>query len=380
MYVSSGRLPHLLEPQRYYAPDTADHELRSVFARAWRLVGTLDELSEPGRFLTRTLSGKPVVVRNFDGKIQALSNVCAHRHCLITGRAAGSAKVLRCQYHGWEYGADGVLAHAPDARQFAPFDSDMPALTVYPTALCGKLVFVALEKPAASLEDFLGPLYDDCAERFGPDWRPSLRRDDDAAANWKVAVENALESYHVPQVHAGTFGEDPGEARSEHRLLPSRTEFATDLPFAAESLPARIIHAIETDLLRICGRTPTRAYRHVHVFPNLLFSFTDFHSIVQAVEPQGPARSQSLVRQYSICARSWPGWARLAAKGWSRLGAGVVGQILSEDLDLYPQVQQGLEHSDQQGVLGRCEERIHAFQHWLLGRDAARPGRRAPTR
>ena len=371
MYISAGRLPHLLAPRSYHAPDAADLELESVFARAWRLVGTVDELSEPGRFLTRTLSGKPIIVRNFDGKIRALSNVCAHRHCLITGRASGSAPALRCQYHGWEYGADGVLTHAPDAGQFAPFDDDRPALTAYPTALCGKLIFVALEPPACSLEDFLGPLYAECAERFGADWRPSLRRDDGAGANWKVAIENALESYHVPQVHAGTFGDDPGEARSEHLLLSNRTEFLTDLPFAAKSRSARIIHAVEAGLLRACGRASPRAYRHVHVFPNLLFSFTDFHSIVQAVEPAGPALSQSLVRQYSVCAQAWPVWGRLAAKAWSRVGAAVVGRILDEDLKLYPQVQQGLEGSDRQGVLGRCEERIHAFQHWLLAQQAA---------
>ena len=380
MYTSSGRLPHLLAPESYYDPDAADHELRAVFARAWRLVGTVDELSEPGRFLTRTLSGKPVVIRNFDGKIQALSNVCAHRHCLITGRAAGNAPTLRCQYHGWEYGGDGALAHAPDARQFAPFDDDRPTLRSYPTALCGKLVFVAIEPPAVSLDAFLGPVFDDCAERFGPDWRPSLRRDDIAEANWKVAVENALESYHVPQVHAATFGEDPGEARSEHQLLPSRTEFVTDLPFAAASWPARTVHAVEAGLLRACGRAPTQRYRHVHVFPNLLFSFTDFHSIVQAVEPAGLARSQSIARQYSICSRAWPAWARLAAQIWSRLGAGVVNRILAEDLSLYPQIQQGLEQSDQEGVLGRCEERIHAFQDWLLAQEAAGAGRRARLR
>lgn len=372
MYSSPGRLPHLLAPERYFDPGAADLELRSVFARAWRLVGTLDELGEPGRFLTRTLSGKPIVIRNFDGKIEALSNVCAHRHCLITSQAAGRTPTLRCQYHGWEYGADGRLARAPDAAQFAPFDDDRPALRTYPTAVCGKLVFVALDAPRQSLEDFLGPLYGECADRFGADWRPSLSRDDTTEANWKVAVENALESYHVPQVHPRSFGEDPGEARSEHRLEAGWTEFRTDLPFASRSPPARLAHAVESALLRACGTPPTQAYRHVHVFPNLLFSFTDFHSIVQAVEPQGPTRAASLVRQYSIARRSWPGWGRLAARSWSRLGAEVVGRILTEDLRLYPQVQRGLEASDQAGVLGRSEERIHAFQSWLLAREAAR--------
>ncbi len=39
--------------------------------------------------------------------------------------------------------------------------------------------------------------------------------------------------------------------------------------------------------------------------------------------------------------------------------------ILKEDLSMFRSIQQGLEHSPHSGILGRCEERIHAFQHYL---------------
>jgi hypothetical protein len=39
--------------------------------------------------------------------------------------------------------------------------------------------------------------------------------------------------------------------------------------------------------------------------------------------------------------------------------------IMREDIQLYPDIQRGLDASQQQGMLGRSEERIHHFQAWL---------------
>jgi hypothetical protein len=39
---------------------------------------------------------------------------------------------------------------------------------------------------------------------------------------------------------------------------------------------------------------------------------------------------------------------------------------LLEDNGLYADIQRGLAGSPHKGMLGRCEERIHAFQHYVL--------------
>ena len=44
----------------------------------------------------------------------------------------------------------------------------------------------------------------------------------------------------------------------------------------------------------------------------------------------------------------------------------ITRQILREDMSLFSSLQAGLEASGQQGVLGKCEERIHAFQKFLV--------------
>jgi hypothetical protein len=61
------------------------------------------------------------------------------------------------------------------------------------------------------------------------------------------------------------------------------------------------------------------------------------------------------------------------AAAWGRLGAKITRRILVEDMGLYADIQRGLAASPHAGVLGRCEERIHAFQRYLV--ELCDPGR-----
>src|SRR5580704_8589668 len=136
MYISDSRLPHVLPPSAYWSEDFSQAETAALFQKGWHLVGTTAELSRPGDFLTCVLFGIPIQVRNFDGELHALSNVCAHRHCLISGRTAGHSEHLQCQYHGWEYDATGRTRRIPEPKEFVPFDRDAARLPVYRVAKC----------------------------------------------------------------------------------------------------------------------------------------------------------------------------------------------------------------------------------------------------
>ncbi|OYX35317.1 MAG: hypothetical protein B7Y99_04190 [Caulobacterales bacterium 32-69-10] len=375
-YHARGRLPHLSPPSAYYDPGQYALEQARVFATAWRFVGTLDEIPAHGDFLTRTIAGLPLILRNLKGEVRAFSNVCAHRHCLLRRNRYGKAELLTCPYHGWVYDWAGKVKRAREPQLFQPPpdgpNDGRPALARYRTALCGRLIFVRLSQDGSSLQEFMGELYDLIAERFGDDWRPSLRLDVDYRANWKVAVENALESYHGAELHRRTFGGDPGEARSEHRLEPGWTQFSTKIEIR-QRLAGRIYCEVEDSLLRFVGETPTATYRHFHLFPNLTFSLTDTVSYVQCMEPVSPTGSDGLIRQFTLSRRRWSPWRRGLLALWGAASARLTRRIVGEDMAIYPDLQRGLEGSQQAGLLGRNEERIHAFQAWLRERLAASP-------
>ena len=114
MFISKTRLPHILPPDAYFNPKQLEQEAAELFQSAWHFVGTTNQLRKPGDFISTTLLDRPIQIRNFDGELRALSNVCAHRHCLITNKPNGNSPTMRCQYHGWEYGQDGATRKIPE--------------------------------------------------------------------------------------------------------------------------------------------------------------------------------------------------------------------------------------------------------------------------
>jgi phenylpropionate dioxygenase-like ring-hydroxylating dioxygenase large terminal subunit len=364
MFTGSGPLPHILPPRAYWCPQHLSLEKTNLLEQAWHLVGTTRQLASPGDFITLDLLGVPLQVRNFDGSLRALSNVCAHRHCLIRSEPRGHSASMKCQYHGWEYGPSGKTRTIPQPRNFVPAPRPRPCLQTYRLQTLGKLVFVCLRSEGPDLEQHLGSLFEICQGRFGRGWEPFLDWERDYEANWKIPVENSLEAYHVPTVHPGTFKEDPGEKRSLHLIEPNFTAFQTELPFARRTSDLALLKGDCWLIRRLGGKVSAQYWQH-HLFPNLLFSFTDTTSFVQCILPTGSTRSRCIVRQFGPVPGNASALERRMARAWHSMKAKITAQILAEDMALFGAVQKGMEGSAQPGILGRCEERVHAFQAYV---------------
>ncbi len=273
---------------------------------------------------------------------------------------------MRCQYHAWEYGEDGFTRRVPEAKTFAPVDRRKWKLPEYAVQTCGELVFVSLDPQGTTLSDYLGPIASLVAERFGKDHQCFYRREFEYQANWKVAIENSLEAYHVAAIHPETFGNAPGEERTEHQLNARHTAFLTDLPFDQGKASDRRFQKWEGWALNQLGVEKKKQYQQHHVFPNLLFSFTDAVSLIHSVEPLAVDRSRSRIRQFGPYPAKAGRWKRSLAKGLGRIEGIVLERIMKEDIKLYPSIHRGLAASRHLGCLSRAEERIHAFQTYLL--------------
>ncbi len=158
---------------------------------------------------------------------------------------------------------------------------------------------------------------------------------------------------------------DPGEDKSEHLLLPHRTSFSAKLPFCPHSRIDALFQGSEGRVVRWLGHEETQNYSQHHVFPNLLFSFTDAMSLCHTIMPTSPTSSRAVVRQFGRQPVAGRGYMRPIAWLWSRLTATLNKHILKEDLTMFQSIQHGLEHSPHTGILGRCEERLHAFQQFM---------------
>ncbi len=114
----------------------------------------------------------------------------------------------------------------------------------------------------------------------------------------------------MPNVHPNTFKVDPGEDKSEHLLLPHRTAFFAKLPFSPHSGIDALFQRLEGHVVRALGYQETRDYSQHHVFPNLLFSFTDAMSLCHTIMPVAPDRSRAVVRQFGRLPKSGRGLMR----------------------------------------------------------------------
>ncbi len=334
----------------------------------WQFVCTTSELAKPGDFVTSQILGQPVVVRNFEGEIAALSNVCAHRHSLIRSEPAGSMPELQCQYHGWCYAKDGMTRKIPCAKDFAPIDRVGMSIPNYRVAQVGQLVFISLAKHGPSLEEFLGPMFVIYQDRCGDDWFVSLMMQAEYDANWKVAIENTLEAYHVQSVHPNSFKTAPSEERSIHCFNAQHSSFETDMPFAAESRIDLFFQRTQGSVVRWLGGQPRRTYEHHHLYPNLLTSFTDAITLIQSVEPISATRSRSTVRQFGFRPTKLSKLGKFVATRWGKFEAAIGKGILAEDYGMLPKIQLGLQSSHSAGVLARSEERIASFQSFWCDR------------
>ena len=197
-------------PARWYVdPTFGPLERERIFGRTWLYVGHAEQLPGPGSFFTAEVAGEPLVVlRDEDGAVRAMSNVCRHRARTVA-EGAGRCKVLQCKYHGFSYALDGRLLAAPDfegAKDWRREDFTLPPVRL---EAWGPLLFVNLDAGAPGLLAQLGEAPAEIAAQGVPfeAMRFVAERTYRVGCNWKVFVDNYQEGYHVPVAHPGLLTE-----------------------------------------------------------------------------------------------------------------------------------------------------------------------------
>jgi len=358
MFTNQTHLRHLLRPDQYMSPEQYQAELRHLFAPAWHPLATVRDLARPGDFLTFDLLETPILLRNFDGELRAFLNVCPHRHSQLTDKPRGNAERLKCQYHGWEYDKDGHTGKVPDARAFRPWDRENACLRSFQVDTCGELVFVNLSENAVSLREWIGPLWETWSAGFGGDYQHVATWEQDFPCNWKVVLENSLESYHIPQVHPKTFKESPEEASAWHELTEKFTSFKT-IP------PVEFATRAQNWLVRRLGAPVTNEYWHRVLHPHATGSSLDSFRMMQCVFPTGPRTCRYRCIFYTLRGHRRNPLAWVLYRIMRAIAYAVAKKVFAEDASIYEGVQKGLEASPHRGVIGTREERIYAFQDYV---------------
>lgn len=168
----------------------------------WHLLCHRRELPNSGDFLRFETVIGDIVIFNDGGELVAYDNRCPHRGALMYAGGQGNQPAT-CSYHGWTYQGGRMIV--PHPENFKGCDLAKARLNKFQVDWCGDFVFVGVA-PRTGLYEQLGGVAEALENiSFNIDRQLDLNtyRYD---CYWPLAVENALEPYHISMVHPETLG------------------------------------------------------------------------------------------------------------------------------------------------------------------------------
>ncbi|MGE0349920.1 aromatic ring-hydroxylating dioxygenase subunit alpha [Hydrogenophaga sp.] len=207
---------------------------RFFYTKHWNYIGLEAEVPNPGDF-KRTVVGERsvIMVRDTDGAISVVENVCAHRGMQFCRERHGNRKEFVCPYHQWSYTLKGDLQGVPFRRgvkQDGKVNGGMPAdfkttdhgLNKLKVATRGGVVFASFDHGVESLEDFLGPTILGYFDRLFNGRKLTILgyNRQRIPGNWKLMQENIKDPYHPGLLHTWfvTFGLWRADNKSELKM------------------------------------------------------------------------------------------------------------------------------------------------------------------
>jgi choline monooxygenase len=269
-----------------YGAEVYARHRRALFPHAWQLAPLARSAPERGHVAPWTLLpdclDEPLLwVTDDQGTTRCLGNVCTHRGRVLV-ECAGAQRALRCPYHGRTFGLDGRLRSAPGFEGALHFPGPEDHLPEVASDAWHGFRFAALA-PSVPFADWIAPLETvagHLADALPPD--PTEVHDYEFDANWALYLDNYLEGFHIPYVHAG--------------LAPvlDWSEYRVEL-FPWASLQVGLAAAGEPTIDLPPGH-PHRGQRvagyWLWLHPNTLFNFYPWGVSINVVEPRGAARTR----------------------------------------------------------------------------------------
>lgn len=278
-----------------------------VMARSWVCIGFASDLYGNGYALPVELMGLPLVIfRNRCGDIKVFHNVCSHRGMMLVQAESVVQGVVRCPYHSWTYDLDGGLRGTPHfggvgCHEVDGFAREGHGLRRVRSAVWMDMIFVNLAGDAGPLEDHIAPLAQRWAPLLGDDGLDLLRRvnmggslEMTVTCNWKLAVENYCEAYHLPWVHPSL---------NSYSRLEDHYGIDDGIAFAGQGSNAyNLADVAGTQLPKFPSwpESKRRQAEYVALYPNVLLGVQADHVFALRLDPVAHDRTVEHLRVYYV--------------------------------------------------------------------------------
>ena len=356
-----------MPPRAYVDEDFHRLEVERIFRREWHCIGRVDEVANPGDYLTWSIAGDPVMVlRDQAGVLRAFANVCRHRMARLL-EGAGNVRRVVCPYHAWTYELDGRLVGAPFMGDgFATDGCRLPELGL---EVWEGFVYVNLDRAAPPLAPRLEGLRHHLRNYRLSEYHTVARWEETWDSNWKCLFENFSEGYHLFKAHAKTV--EPVLSTRNIRCLPGSEQWHLFVQTRTPGVPYeydREMGPLNTSL----SAEEQRSIPITGIFPTQAISISPDRLAWLTVQPIGTERLR--VRW---CMDAFPGLVADGEEGEAR------ARSLKERFDLINAEDRGIVESLRVGAasvnaapgrLSPLERAMWDFQRYLaarLGTDVA---------
>ncbi len=269
----------------FHCNEIFEAERLHIFRDNWCCVGLTDDLGDIGSVRPLEFAGQSLILtRANDGKIRTFHNFCRHRGATLASERRQEQRRITCPYHAWSYDLKGKLLGTPHAGGINNHTCENLAaenldLIEIPTETWGPLIFINQSDEAPSFRDTI----QSAEERFSFLDVDLLRTASEYSAsyeigtNWKLPVENYVESYHVPMVHP--------ELQKVNRMADHYQILGGEYYVGQGGYSDGVEDLIDPPIPRFPSAANATTYESLYIAPNIMLSVLPYLVKLLLVNP-----------------------------------------------------------------------------------------------
>lgn len=289
-------------PNAHYTdPAVFAEERQAVLFNNWPGLAVASDVPEIGDAVPLDFLGMPLlIVRDRQGQVRVFQNTCRHRGMILVDAPRKIDGAIRCPYHSWCYSTDGRLVSTPHVggpgqNTHEGIDRALLGLVEIRSHVWMDVIWINISGTASPFEQANADLlarwaeFDKPLHHGGADSRFQLS----VNCNWKLAVENYCESYHLPWVHPGLNSYSRLE---DHYHIENTGKFSGQGTLVYRQLKGEDGKSFP-DFDGLSDKWDTAA-EYVTAYPNVLLGVHRDHSFAIILVPEGPEKTTENIHIY----------------------------------------------------------------------------------
>ena len=290
-----------LPNSHYIDPVVFAEEGQAVLQNEWAGLAVASDVPEPGDAIPLEFMNIPLLLlRDKDGEVRVFQNTCRHRGMILVEEPRKIEGAIRCPYHSWCYSTKGKLVATPHVggpgqNQAEGIDRDTLGLTEIRSHIWMDVVWINISGEAPPFEEVHANLFERWKEFDKPLFHGGAgsKFKLDVNCNWKLAVENYCESYHLPWVHPGLNSYSRLE---DHYNIEKSGKYSGQGTLVYRQLTDDEGQTFP-DFDDLSATWDTAA-EYIAVYPNVLLGVHRDHAFAIVLLPEGPGRTVENIHLY----------------------------------------------------------------------------------